>query len=206
MYYEIYLGSEYSFYPDMNIFYLAEDHSGIVGFLMVYADEADGAEISACVHPARRRQGIFSALFQFACRELERFHYSTILLKTEKAFAGQREFLSHFPDPVDRLQDILLPAVSPVIQNLQNHEAALRRHSLVPAFAGSSAAADQSGHMGTMAVVVIRLRMTENQVKKDQNAIVKINVRRNARIQNRNGNAPSGQPISVFQANPPLMV
>ena len=97
MYYEIYLGSEYSFYPDMNIFYLAEDHSGIVGFLMVYADEADGAEISACVHPARRRQGIFSALFQFACRELERFHYSTILLKTEKAFAGQREFLSHFP-------------------------------------------------------------------------------------------------------------
>lgn len=97
LYNEMYLGSEYSFYPEMHHFYLAEDDSGIAGFLMVYADEPDGAEISACVLPTRRRQGIFSTLFEYAQQELKRFHYSKIFLKTEKAFPARKEFLSRYP-------------------------------------------------------------------------------------------------------------
>ncbi len=97
LYYEFYLGSEYTFYPEMNVFYLAQDTSGLVGFLTIYADEADGAEISACVLPARRRQGIFTCMFQAALEELKRFHYTSMFLKTEKEFLFQQEVLTHYP-------------------------------------------------------------------------------------------------------------
>lgn len=94
---EIYLGSEFKAYPEMKVFYLAQEGSEIVGFLMVYADDQESAEISACVLPSRRREGIFSALFQQAGMELKKYHYSKVLLKTEKVFEDQQAFLSHYP-------------------------------------------------------------------------------------------------------------
>ena len=94
---EIYLGSEFKAYPEMKVFYLAQEGSEIVGFLMVYADDRESAEISACVLSSRRREGIFSALFQQAGMELKKYHYSKVLLKTEKAFEDQQAFLSHYP-------------------------------------------------------------------------------------------------------------
>ncbi len=97
LYNEIYLGSEFKAYPEMKVFYLAQEGSEIVGFLMVYADDRESAEISACVLSSRRREGIFSALFQQAGMELKKYHYSKVLLKTEKAFEDQQAFLSHYP-------------------------------------------------------------------------------------------------------------
>lgn len=95
---EIYLGSEFKAYPEMKVFYLAQEGSEIVGFLMVYADDRESAEISACVLPSRRREGIFSALFQQAGMELKKYHYSKVLLKTEKVFEDQQAFLSLIPN------------------------------------------------------------------------------------------------------------
>ena len=97
LYNEIYLGSEFKAYPEMKVFYLAQEGAEIVGFLMVYADDRESAEISACVLSSRRREGIFSALFQQAGMELKKYHYSKVLLKTEKAFEDQQAFLSHYP-------------------------------------------------------------------------------------------------------------
>lgn len=97
LYNEIYLGSEYNYYPEMHIFYTARDSETVVGFLMIYADNPDCAEISACVHPRMRRQGIFTELFRQARQELEKFRYSTVQLKMEKAFTGREEVLSHYP-------------------------------------------------------------------------------------------------------------
>lgn len=94
---EYYLSSEYDYYPEMHTFYLAEENGEIAGFLMLYADNPDYAEISAAVHPKLRRKGIFSSLLSHAKQELIRFHYTSFQMKIEKAFPAREAFLSHYP-------------------------------------------------------------------------------------------------------------
>lgn len=97
LYNEMYLGSEYNYYPDMHTFYIARDGENVTGFLMIYADTPECAELSACVLPRLRRQGIFTELFRLAQQELKKFRYSTIQLKIEKAFSDREELLAHYP-------------------------------------------------------------------------------------------------------------
>jgi ribosomal-protein-alanine N-acetyltransferase len=74
---------------DMKSFFLArEGAGGIVGFLIIFAPEADGAEITAMVAPAARRRGIFAALLAAAEAELRAAGYTSLLFTHDAASAS----------------------------------------------------------------------------------------------------------------------
>lgn len=86
-YTEIYLNNQFNYYPDLPAFYLAYEGEALVGFLSVYADEADEAEIKALVLPEKRRQGIFRMLLTAAAEELRKKDYCSVLYIVDHCFS-----------------------------------------------------------------------------------------------------------------------
>lgn len=81
-----YLGNAYNFDGDMPAFFLANLDHQTVGFLSVYADEPDQAEVSVYVLPDYRRQGIASTLLQEFTKTAEKYDLSQIEYISEVKF------------------------------------------------------------------------------------------------------------------------
>ncbi|HEY4386810.1 MAG TPA: GNAT family N-acetyltransferase, partial [Ktedonobacteraceae bacterium] len=64
----------------------------LVGFLPLFSFSSQEGEISGMVHPAYRRRGIFSVLFEAACQEARRRDLPSLLLIVEQASAGGQGF------------------------------------------------------------------------------------------------------------------
>jgi ribosomal protein S18 acetylase RimI-like enzyme len=64
---------------EMSRVFQARESGRVVGALCVFAPRSDEAEISAFVHPSRRRAGVFASLLAAAEDELRRFGYSSEL-------------------------------------------------------------------------------------------------------------------------------
>lgn len=94
---EVYLGNEFNVYPKMKTFFLEREGENLAGFLYLYADHETTAEISAWVHPEKRRSGIFTRLFEEAVLEIKKYSYKKVLFKTEKAFSDVNKVLAGYP-------------------------------------------------------------------------------------------------------------
>lgn len=81
-----YLDNAYNFDGDMPAFFLANLDHQTVGFLSVYADEPDQAEVSVYVLPDYRRQGIASTLLQEFTKTAEKYDLSQIEYISEVKF------------------------------------------------------------------------------------------------------------------------
>ncbi len=81
--------------PDrVNDFLWMREH-GPVGFLGLYGDRPDQAEICGMVHPGARRQGVFSSLFEAATAELEQRRVPQALLVVDRLYASGSCFARH---------------------------------------------------------------------------------------------------------------
>ena len=65
-----YLSNEINFDPAIPVFELAYENGTLIGFLTFFIPTRDEAEISAFVHPAHRRRGVFAQLDEAARREI----------------------------------------------------------------------------------------------------------------------------------------
>jgi ribosomal protein S18 acetylase RimI-like enzyme len=68
---------------------------GLVGFLGVYGFRSDQVELCGMVHPAHRRRGIFSRLFQAASAELEGRGVQKALLVVDRLYQGGAGFAGY---------------------------------------------------------------------------------------------------------------
>jgi ribosomal protein S18 acetylase RimI-like enzyme len=73
----------------------------LVAFLGLYAFNSREAEVSGMVHPAYRRRGIFSALFDAAVEECRSRHLPQILLIVEHVSAAGQAFARTLPVTYD---------------------------------------------------------------------------------------------------------
>ncbi len=76
-----------NFDPAMKSWFFAVEGEELVGALSVFAPRREEAEISALVHPARRRSGVFSALVARAERELSPCGFADELLVCDRGAA-----------------------------------------------------------------------------------------------------------------------
>lgn len=80
---------------EMNDYFYYSDDT-LIGFLGVYKFGSK-FEICGMVHPAYRRQGIFSSLFQKAIQDLAKVGYSSLLLNTPANSVSGEKFLHSNP-------------------------------------------------------------------------------------------------------------
>lgn len=73
-----FMENDYNINPSMPCFYLCGEREQLIGFLSIFLPNPQEAEISAFIHPAYRRQGIFSHLWELAMRTLEQYQVETI--------------------------------------------------------------------------------------------------------------------------------
>jgi len=74
---------------------------GLVGFLGLYGDRPDQAEICGMVHPGARRQGVFSRLFGAATAELARRAVPQALLVVDRLYESGSRFARHFGGTIE---------------------------------------------------------------------------------------------------------
>ncbi|HTK05859.1 MAG TPA: GNAT family N-acetyltransferase [Ktedonobacteraceae bacterium] len=79
--------------------YYADDR--LVGFLPLFSFSSQEGEVSGMVHPAYRRRGIFSALFEAACQEARRRGLPSLLLIVEQASTAGQAFARHLSTTYD---------------------------------------------------------------------------------------------------------
>lgn len=88
----------------------------LVGFLALFSFNALEGEISGMVHPAYRRRGIFSTLFEAACQEARCRGLPTLLLIAEQASPAAQAWVSQLATVYDHseykmiLEEPRLPA------------------------------------------------------------------------------------------------
>ena len=109
--------TEYNCRRDIPVFFLAFEETTLVGILSVFLPEESTAELNALVHPAYRRQGIFTGLLQRAKSALsaigtEAFIFvcepssidataAMLALKAEKRSSEYQMLLEHTDSAID---------------------------------------------------------------------------------------------------------
>jgi len=81
--------------PDRVNDFLWMGEQGLLGFLGLYGDRPDQAEICGMVHPGARRQGVFSRLFEAATAELARRGVPQALLVVDRLYDSGSCFARH---------------------------------------------------------------------------------------------------------------
>lgn len=92
-----YLDNNYNVDPEMPAFFLAEMDGRTIGFLSVYADEPGQAEVSLCVLPSYRRQGVANKLLAAFSKVADKYELTEIEYVAEQAFLNeQSDFARRF--------------------------------------------------------------------------------------------------------------
>jgi len=85
-YKEPYLANTYNYDLDMPWLFLAKEHDRYLGFLSIYADSLDEAEIALYVLPEYRNEGIARKLFRKSLETIKKYNIKEISFITEKLF------------------------------------------------------------------------------------------------------------------------
>ena len=100
-----YLDNNYNADPEMPAFFLAEMDGRTIGFLSVYADEPDQAEVSLYVLPAYRRQGVAKQLRTAFSKVADKCDLTEIEYIAELAFLNdQADFARRFDYQADETE------------------------------------------------------------------------------------------------------
>lgn len=91
---DIYFDSSFNFDQEMPSSFLAFEDNQIVGFLSIYADNQEEAEVSLIVHPDYRQQGIATALLKEAELVKDSYHIDSFVFVTERNFMNNHPFVS----------------------------------------------------------------------------------------------------------------
>ena len=92
-----YLDNNYNADPEMPAFFLAEMDGRTIGFLSVYADEPDQAEVSLYVLPAYRRKGVANQLLAAFSKVVDKYDLTEVEYIAELAFLnGHSDFARRF--------------------------------------------------------------------------------------------------------------
>lgn len=81
-----YLANSFNLDQDMPCFFLAYQNDHLIGFLTVYADEWEDAELGLFVHPDYRRKGVARSLYQAFCQMAETYPIEAVSFVTEQVF------------------------------------------------------------------------------------------------------------------------
>lgn len=81
--------------------FLYYEQDVLVGFLGLYSFNSDEGEISGMVHPASRRNGIFTALFRAALEECQHRNITHLLLIVEHASPSGQAFIGSLATTYD---------------------------------------------------------------------------------------------------------
>lgn len=90
---DIYLESRFNFDQSMPAFFLAWQEDQLIGFLSIYADNLEEAEISVIVHPDYRREGVATALIESAKKVIRTFGILSINYISERRFIEDTGYL-----------------------------------------------------------------------------------------------------------------
>ena len=85
-----YLDNNYNVDPEMPAFFLAEMDGQTIGFLSVYADEPDQAEVSLYVLPSYRHQGVANQLLAAFAKVTDKYDLTEIEYVAEQAFLNEQ--------------------------------------------------------------------------------------------------------------------
>ena len=91
-----YLDNNYNDDPHMPSFVLAYEDDVVVGFLSIYADEPNEAEVSLYVLPTYRCQGIARSLLDELAKIAKRYHL------TEISYVSENNFMKQHPAFIDK--------------------------------------------------------------------------------------------------------
>lgn len=92
-YRDIYLDSRFNFDQSMPAFQFAWQEDVLVGFLSIYADNSEEAELSVIVHPEYRRQGIAKVLIENAKSIVQAYDIDNIVYISERRFIEETAYL-----------------------------------------------------------------------------------------------------------------
>lgn len=90
---DIYLGSAFNFDNQMPTNFLAWKEDQLIGFLSIYADQAEEAEVSVIVHPQFRQQGIATALVEEARKVKDQYQIQNFIFVSERHFMDNHPFI-----------------------------------------------------------------------------------------------------------------
>lgn len=92
---DIYLDSRFNYTDSIPAFWLAKEGETLVGFLSIYVDNPEEAEISVIVHPGFRQQGIAKSLIKQAKSVLQEHNISDIAYVSERQFIERSPYLAN---------------------------------------------------------------------------------------------------------------
>lgn len=90
---ELFLSNDINYHKDMPCFFLSYIGKELIGVLIAFAPTIKTAEISAYVHPDKRRSGVFSGLLLEAWRTLQHYRISHVLMVTDAVSTTSKEIL-----------------------------------------------------------------------------------------------------------------
>ena len=100
-----YLDNNYNTDPEMPAFFVAEMGGRTIGFLSVYADEPGQAEVSLCVLPSYRRQGVANQLLAPFAKGADQYDLIEIEYVAELVFLnGHPDFARRFDYQTDEAE------------------------------------------------------------------------------------------------------
>lgn len=79
-----YLDNAFNFYPDMPAFVLAYSEKQVIGFVSIYANQIDEANLTIYVAPDYRKQGIGKKLFNQAKKICKKYQYVEVVVQLEQ--------------------------------------------------------------------------------------------------------------------------
>ena len=92
-YHDIYLDNRFNFDQRMPAFLFAWVENYLIGFLSIYADNIEEAELSVIVHPTHRQQGVATALIEQAKEIIKSFRIADISYISERRFIEKTKYL-----------------------------------------------------------------------------------------------------------------
>lgn len=90
------LDHSFNLRPEMPSYFQAFDQGRPIGSLALFTPTADTAEVSAFVQPARRRQGVFTALLREAAGTLGSFGYRQLLFPCQGSSEDGQAVAAHW--------------------------------------------------------------------------------------------------------------
>ena len=145
----LFLSNRLNTHPSMNCFFRAYEGKALAGILVLFMPDPGQAEVTALVHPALRRRGVFTALLAAARRALDCSGIRTLLFCHEPVCQSGTAVLKKLPVELEHSEFLLeysrslAPPSAPEGLTLQ-----LADQALIPALAAQAAAAfgDSQAH------------------------------------------------------------
>ena len=106
----------FNMHKDMTDWFFVFDEDNLIGLASIFAPADNEAEISICVNPLHRNQGVFKTLFSCAQREIQSYGIKKILLVVDQLAIQGQDLVRKRNLKIDHSEySMELPADVPVI-------------------------------------------------------------------------------------------